>query len=150
MTTLPKTAVASMIELMGGPAVIPQLVHNELDLLAVALKGISVQAVRALQQRLRFSNKEISTVLGVSESTLTRREQSRRPLTLDEGEKTIQLSAVLAKGLAVFEDQDDFHHWLDTPNVALGGRYPKELLASAIGREQVREILGRIEYGIYS
>ena len=150
MTLVRKTSVANMVDLMGGPAVIPQLVHNELDLLAVAIKGISVQALRALQQRLRFSNKEISAVLGVSESTLARREQSNKALTLDEGEKTIQLSAVLAKGLEVFEDEDDFHHWLSTRNVALGGIRPLELLSSAIGREQVQEILGRIQYGIYS
>ncbi|MCB2409945.1 type II RES/Xre toxin-antitoxin system antitoxin [Hymenobacter lucidus] len=150
MTVIRKTPVATMVDLMGGGAVIPQLVHNELDLLAVALKGLSVQALRALQQRLGFSNKEISVVLGVSESTLARREQAKRALTLDEAEKTIQLSAVLAKGLDVFEDQDDFHHWLDTLNPALGSVRPKELLSSAIGREQVREILGRIEHGIYS
>ncbi|UYZ64082.1 type II RES/Xre toxin-antitoxin system antitoxin [Hymenobacter weizhouensis] len=150
MTAIRKTSVASMVELMGGPAVIPQLVQNELDLLAVAIKGLSVQAVRALQQRLGFTNKEMSTVLGVSESTLTRREQTHRHLTLDEGEKAIQLSAVLAKGLEVFENEADFHHWLNTPNVALGGIRPKELLSSVIGREQVRDILGRILYGHYS
>ncbi|SHJ23013.1 putative toxin-antitoxin system antitoxin component, TIGR02293 family [Hymenobacter daecheongensis DSM 21074] len=150
MTVVRKTSVANMVELMGGPAVIPQLVHNELDLLAVAIKGISVQALRTLQQRLRFTNKEISAVLGVSESTLARREQANKALTLDEGEKTIQLSAVLAKGLEVFEDEGDFHHWLNTNNVALGGIRPIQLLSSAIGRDKVVEILFRIEYGMYS
>jgi putative toxin-antitoxin system antitoxin component (TIGR02293 family) len=150
MTVVRKTSVASMVDLMGGPAVIPQLVRNELDLLGVAIKGISVQAVRSLQQRLQFSNKEISAVLGISESTLARREQAHRALTLDEGEKTIQLSGVLAKGLEVFEDQDDFQHWLATPNPALGSIRPKELLSSAIGREQICDILGRIQYGHYS
>ena len=139
-----------MVELLGGPAVIPQLVQNELDLLAVAVQGLSVRAVRALQQHLRFTNKEMSTVLGVSESTLARREQARRALTLDESEKAIHLSAVLAKGLEVFEGEDEFHHWLSTPNVALGGIRPKELLSSVIGRDQVRDILGRILYGHYS
>ena len=57
MTTVRTTSVASMVELMGGPAVIPQLVRNEMDLLAVAIKGISVQAVRALQRHLGFSNR---------------------------------------------------------------------------------------------
>ncbi|GAA4010630.1 hypothetical protein GCM10022408_23730 [Hymenobacter fastidiosus] len=150
MTAVRKTSVANMVDLMGGPAIIPQVVHNELDLLAIAIKGISVQALRALQLRLRFSNKEISAVLGVSESTLARREQANKALTLDEGEKTIQLSAVLAKGLEVFEDEGDFHHWLNTVNVALGGIRPIQLLSSAIGREQVRDLLGRIQYGHYS
>jgi putative toxin-antitoxin system antitoxin component (TIGR02293 family) len=99
---------------------------------------------------MQFSNKEISELLAISESTLARREQSKRALTRDEGEKTIQLSAVMAKGLEVFEDEEDFRHWLETDNVALGGIRPKELLTSAIGRDQVRDLLGRIQYGIYS
>jgi len=150
MTAIRKTPVATMVELMGGGSVIPQLVHNELDLLMVAVKGLSVQAVRTLQRRMQFSNKEISELLAISESTLARREQNKRALTRDEAEKTIQLSAVMAKGLEVFEDEDDFRHWLETDNVALGGIRPKDLLTSAIGRDQVRDLLGRIQYGIYS
>ncbi|MBC6989929.1 MULTISPECIES: type II RES/Xre toxin-antitoxin system antitoxin [Hymenobacter] len=150
MTALRKTPVANMVDLMGGGTVIPQPVHNELDLLAVAIKGLPVRALRALQQHLRFTNKEISAVLDISESTLARREQAKSPLTRDEGEKTIQLSGVLLKGLEVFENEDDFNHWLSTPNVALGNIRPKSLLSSAIGRDQVLAVLFRIEYGMYS
>ncbi|AHJ97795.1 type II RES/Xre toxin-antitoxin system antitoxin [Hymenobacter swuensis] len=150
MTVVRKTSVANMVDLMGGPTVIPQLVRNEMDLLAVAIKGISVQAVRALQQHLGFSNKEMSVVLGVSESTLARREQTRKPLTLDEGEKAIQLSAVLAKGMEVFEDEEDLHFWLNSPIPALGGQKPKHLLHSVIGRDQVHDVLGRIQHGHFS
>ncbi|MFD2787348.1 type II RES/Xre toxin-antitoxin system antitoxin [Hymenobacter rubripertinctus] len=150
MTIVRTTSVASMVELMGGPAVIPQLVRNEMDLLAVAIKGISVQAVRALQRHLGFSNREMSVVLGVSESTLTRREQTHKPLTLDEGEKAIQLSAVLAKGMDVFEEEADFHFWLNSPIPALGSQKPKDLLHSVIGRAQVQDVLGRIEHGHFS
>ena len=145
-----KTPVSTMVELMGGPTVIALPIHNELDLLAAAIAGIPVRALRTLQRHLRFSNKEISAVLDISESTLARREQAQRALTRDEGEKTIQLSAVLLKGLEVFEDEEDFHHWLSTANVALGGIRPKELLSSAIGRDQVHDLLGRIEWGMYS
>ncbi|GAB3293458.1 type II RES/Xre toxin-antitoxin system antitoxin [Hymenobacter tenuis] len=150
MTVVRKTSVANMVDLMGGPAVIPQLVRNEMDLLAVAIKGISVQAVRALQRHLGFSNKEMSAVLGVSESTLARREQTQKPLTLDEGEKAIQLSAVLVKGMEVFEDEEDLHFWLNSPIPALGGQKPKNLLHSVIGRDQVQDVLGRIQHGHFS
>lgn len=139
-----------MVELMGGKAVIPQRVRNEMDLLAVALEGLSVRAVRALQQHLGFSNKEMSVVLGVSESTLARREQTHTPLTLDEGEKAIQLSAVLAKGMEVFENEEDLHFWLNSPIPALGGQKPKQLLHSVLGRNQVHDVLGRIQHGHFS
>lgn len=151
MTTAPlQTTVTAIVALLGGPSVMPQPVRTNLDLMRAAATGVSVKAVRHLQRHMRFTNREMSEVLSISESTLARREQAQRSLTRDEGEKAIQLSALVAKGLEVFENEPDFHHWLQTNNPALGGERPQVLLSSALGREQVREILVRIEWGIFS
>jgi putative toxin-antitoxin system antitoxin component (TIGR02293 family) len=40
--------------------------------------------------------------------------------------------------------------WLHTPNRALGGNLPLELLDTDLGSRQVEEVLGRIEHGVYS
>jgi putative toxin-antitoxin system antitoxin component (TIGR02293 family) len=128
----------------------PQLVQTDLDLIRAAAAGVSIKAVRNLQRHMRLTNREMSEVLSISESTLTRRENAQSPLTRDESEKAIQLSAVVVKGLEVFENEPDFHRWLQQENPALGGERPQALLSSALGREQVREILGRIQWGIFS
>ena len=60
------------------------------------------------------------------------------------------LEATAAHGLAVFENEDDLAHWLQSENRALGGIRPETLLAAEAGRQQVRDILGRIQHGIYS
>lgn len=39
--------------------------------------------------------------------------------------------------------------WLEQPAVALDGRRPGELLRSEAGAQAVRELLMRIEFGIY-
>lgn len=151
MTATPfQTTVAATVALLGGPSVMPQPVRTNLDLMRAAAAGVSIKAVRHLQRHMRFTNREMSEVLSISESTLARREQSQRTLTRDEGEKAIQLSAVVAKGLEVFENETDFHRWLQLDNPALGGERPQALLSSALGREQVREVLGRIQWGIFS
>jgi uncharacterized protein (DUF2384 family) len=36
------------------------------------------------------------------------------------------------------------------PNKALGGKAPFDIINSQFGREEVKNILGRIEYGVYS
>lgn len=151
MTETPfQTSIAATVALLGGPSVMPQPVRTNLDLMRAAAAGVSVKAVRHLQRHMRFTNREMSEVLSISESTLARREQAQKPLSRDEAEKAIQLSAVVAKGLEVFENEPDFHHWLQTSIPALGGERPQALLSSALGREQVREILIRIEWGIFS
>ena len=151
MTAIPvPTTLSVIVGLLGGPAVMPQPIRTDLDLMYAAAAGVSVQAVRNLQRHMHFTNKDMSEVLSISESTLTRREQAQKPLSRDEAEKVIQLSAVVAHGLEVFENEADLHHWLYTNNVALGGIQPYTLLVSALGREQVRMILYRIQHGIFS
>ena len=147
---LTSSPLATVVSLLGGPSMLPRPIHTDLDLMYAAAKGVSVQAVRHLQRHFGLTNREMSDVLSISESTLARREQSRKPLSRDEAEKAIQLSSLLAHGLEVFENEADFHRWLQTDNVALGGIRPQSLLASALGREQVRMLLFRIQHGIYS
>ena len=149
--TLPiQTTLATVVALLGGPSLMPQPIQTELDLIRAAAAGVSVKAVRHLQRHMRLPNREMSEMLSISESTLARREQSQQPLSRDESETAIQLSALAAHGLQVFENEPDFHRWLHTDNPALGSIKPQTLLPSALGREQVRELLGRIEWGIFS
>ncbi len=58
--------------------------------------------------------------------------------------------ATAAHSLVTFENQPDFDRWLHSEIPALGGIRPVTLLETETGRQQVRDILGRIEWGIYS
>jgi putative toxin-antitoxin system antitoxin component (TIGR02293 family) len=49
-----------------------------------------------------------------------------------------------------FEDKEKFNRWMVAPNKALGGKAPFDIINSQFGREEVKNILGRIEYGVYS
>jgi putative toxin-antitoxin system antitoxin component (TIGR02293 family) len=50
----------------------------------------------------------------------------------------------------VFESAEIAEDWLNSPNFALGDKVPYDLLNTDDGIEQVRDLLGRIEYGVYS
>ena len=141
--------LGAVVALPGGPSRLAQPARTSLDL-SRAAAGVSVKAVRHLQQHMRLTNREMSEVLSISESTLTRREQTRSNLTRAESEKAIQLSVVVAKGLEVFENEPDFHRGLQRENPALGGERPQALRPPAWGRERVRAILGRIQWAIFS
>jgi putative toxin-antitoxin system antitoxin component (TIGR02293 family) len=144
-----RTHLDEVIEVMGGKEVVPHIVNNSLDWIRVS-KDLSIKAVRALQDRMRFTNKEVSRFIAISESTLQRRLKEQTVLTADEAEKTIQVATVIAQGISVFEDEDDFRDWLHIKNPALGDIKPIELMHSSIGREQIMDLLNRIEYSLYS
>jgi putative toxin-antitoxin system antitoxin component (TIGR02293 family) len=141
----------AIINIMGGSATFGQRVHNVADFMRISEEGMSVEVIRTIQERMSFTNKEISRFLDISESTLHRYLRSpKNTLKKDEAEKAYHISKVIAKGLEVFEEKEAFLQWLHTSNTALGGAKPIDWMPSSIGREQLLEVLVRIEYGMYS
>lgn len=53
-------------------------------------------------------------------------------------------------GIKVFESENNFLDWVMEPNRALDNKIPYALLYTKDGIEKVRNILGRIEHGIFS
>ena len=89
-------------------------------------------------------------MLNLSESTFQRRIKNKSLLSPAESERVIDFSKIIAKGMDVFEDESDFNIWLNSPIMALGSKKPLELRTSSIGREEVLNVLFRLEHGIYS
>jgi putative toxin-antitoxin system antitoxin component (TIGR02293 family) len=55
-----------------------------------------------------------------------------------------------AFGYEVFEDKEHFNQWMFQPSMALAGKKPYDLIDNQFGREEVKNIIGRIAYGVYS
>lgn len=140
----------AVVEIMGGQDTIGKKVHNTADIIELSVTGMSSKVIRAVQARGHFSNKEISEFLNISPSTYQRYRTSKKKLKRDESEKIFHLSSVIAKGIDVFGEEDKFIQWLHLDNAALGGRKPITWLSSQIGREEILNVLGRLEHGIFS
>lgn len=57
---------------------------------------------------------------------------------------------ILALATRVLGSRSLARSWFQRPAVALDGRRPSELLSSEEGIRSVRELLLRIEYGVYT
>jgi putative toxin-antitoxin system antitoxin component (TIGR02293 family) len=60
------------------------------------------------------------------------------------------MARVYANAVEMIGDREKATAWLGTPNRALGGDRPLDLLDTDLGARMVEDILGRIAYGIYS
>lgn len=140
----------AVVEIMGGEEAIGQEVRHTADIIEISARGMPFKVIKAIQDHGNFSNKDISSFLDISESTLQRYRKSDKTLKKDDAEKAFHLSAVLAKGISVLGDEEKFTQWLNLENLALGGIKPITWLNSSIGREEILGLLNRIEYGIYS
>lgn len=135
---------------LGGERFVKRQIRHEFDLIELVKEGLPMEAVAFLQNSFGFTNKEMSHILSISESTYQRRIKTKSTLTQDETEKAVSLSELYAKGVDVFRDEADFETWLQSKIPAMGNQRPTDMLDSMIGRQQVMDELNRILHGIFS
>ncbi len=109
--------------------------------------GLSANLARSLGQTFDISVGELSKVLLVSESTLTRKSRDNALLDPSTTERVLRIAAITALAIEVFEDEAKATAWMKRANVALGGQAPLSLCDNDISAAQVRRVLRAIEYG---
>ncbi|QJD79351.1 type II RES/Xre toxin-antitoxin system antitoxin [Spirosoma rhododendri] len=139
-----------ILEGLGGDRFIKRPIRHDYDLIELVKEGLPMESVAFLQSNLGFTNKEMSHILAISESTYQRRIRAKSRLTQDETEKAISLSEIYEKGIDVFRSKPDFEGWLQTKVPAMGNQRPVDMLDSMIGRQHVMDGLNRILHGIFS
>ena len=139
---------AGIAEVLGGSAVLGHMSKPE-DLREAVRAGLPLIALQSVQQSLQLSREGLSRMLAMPERTLARRQKQAR-LTADESDRLIRVARVMAHAIQVLGSRNKAALWLRSANRALGENTPVSLLDTDIGAQQVSEVLGRIEYGIYS
>ncbi|CCH01054.1 hypothetical protein FAES_3045 [Fibrella aestuarina BUZ 2] len=143
-------SVKRIVEGLGGSQYFKRPIRHEFDLMEVVKEGLPIESAAHLQRNFGLTNKQMSALLAISESTYQRRLRDKGTLTPDETEKAISLSEVYAKGVDVFRNEADFEEWLQMKIPALADQRPADLLNSMLGRRYVLDELNRILYGIFS
>lgn len=142
--------VAAITAVLGGQKVLKRKVRSEDDLRLATRKGLPVETLPALAQKLAVERKTLAKVVGISDRTLSRRMASESRLSMEESDRMLRLARVFAMTEDTLGSAEKAARWLQKPNLALGGDVPLELLDTDTGTRMVETILNRIEYGIYS
>lgn len=119
------------------------------ELIAQSRSGIAHAEVREVATLLDLTIRELATLLSMNERTMARRLVTGS-LNKVESERLLLLKSLSAHGFRVFENQGKFNRWLRRPLEILEGQSPLQMLDTATGFQVVDQILGRIEYGVYS
>ena len=146
-------SLQEIMKAMGAEASVKDSIEYSSDLLTLTEQGLPITALKSLQNELGLTNKETTELMGLSESTLIRRYKPvnvEHRLTRDETDKLIHVAKVVARGREVYGSETKFGQWIRSDVRALGNRKPLDLLWSSLGREQILELLIRIEHGMYS
>ena len=137
-----KTAIVEKKTVSGKVVHPTELIHR-------IRKGLPFSELTALQRRIDLPLEQVAAKLSISRSTLQRRKNSGR-LSSDESDKVLRFARLLQHATEVFGDADKARAWLKHPQYGLGGAIPLDYAETEIGAREVDNLLGRIDYGVYS
>lgn len=143
-------SIKQIVASLGGNDFMKRPIQHEFDLIDVVKEGLPMESAAFLQSNFGFTNKEMSHILSISESTYQRRIRSKSRLTQDESEKAVSLAEVYQKGIEVFDRKEALDYWLNSPISALQEKKPLDLLNSMLGRKQVLNVLNALLHGLFS
>ncbi len=112
-------------------------------------RGLSTQVFKSVAASLGFSDRELAGVLKIPNRTLDRRLRHDL-LSPDESDRLARVANILKRAREVFGNIEKARDWMKTPLSAFKDETPLQRADTSIGANQVHDVLGRIDYGVYS
>lgn len=122
---------------------------SALRLIDQSRRGLTGADAERIAKLLDVTDKEMARLLNQSVATFHRQAKVQL-LDAATSERLLLLNRLATYGITVFQDQGKFTRWLRRPLRLLANRSPLDLLDSLTGIQLVEDILGRIEYGVFS
>jgi len=125
-------------------------VESPFDFINIANKGVNAKVITNFRNYFNLNLGSTANMLNISEPTIYRWTKSNKNLERNFSVKLFEITKLFLYGSDVFGNSKNFFKWLSLPNTALGGMEPQELIEIPEGISKVRDVIGRIEHGIYS
>ena len=133
-----------------GKKYVKTKVESPYDFIHIATRGVNVNVVKNFRIYFDLTRNSTAHMLNISEPTLYRWTKANKKLERNFSIKLFEIADLFLYGSEVFGNKQNFFKWLNLPNTALGGMEPLELIEVPGGVSKVKDILGRIEHGVYS
>ncbi len=125
-------------------------IESPYDFIHIASKGLNANVIRNFRIYFNIPLQTTARMLNVSEPTIYRWTRANKPLERNFSVKLFEITDLFLYGSEVFGGKENFFKWLNLPNTALGGMEPQELIEIPGGVSKVKDLIGRIEHGVYS
>lgn len=124
--------------------------ESRLDLTQQIEEGLPYSKVKRLEEILSLPKEDLAKAIAVSPRTLARRKEEGR-LKPEESDRLVQLGFLFDRAVHLFEgDVDAARDWFRGEKRALGGRSPLGVAHTFVGAQEVLNLAGRLEHGVYA
>jgi putative toxin-antitoxin system antitoxin component (TIGR02293 family) len=138
-----------LIEILGKKY-LKAKVESPYDFIHIATRGVNANVIKNFRIYFNLPRGSTAHMLNISEPTLYRWIRANKNLDRNFSVKLFEITDLFLYGSEVFGSKDNFFKWLNLPNTALGGMEPQELVDIPGGVSKIKDVLGRIEHGVYS
>lgn len=112
-------------------------------------RGVSFREFERLAVDLELSPEMLGTRLGMSRATIFRRKAAGR-LDRFESDRLLRFQRLYQHAGQVLGSSASGKAWLKSKQHGLGGQTPLIFADTEVGAREVEDLLGRIDYGVYS
>lgn len=127
----------------------PEWQMTALEKMDMAKEGMTKNKLESLKSKTDLNYEKLSIILSTTRATLINK-KGTEAFSTSLSERILSIADLYSYGFEVFEDETKFREWIRRPNQALGGKTPFELLDNQFGREEVKNLIGRIDHGVYA
>lgn len=132
--------------------IVGQIVAQKLpatEIIGAVQHGLAIGEIENLRAILDLPIEGLAAKLGISKATLHRRKAAGK-LDPAESDRVVRFARLMGKAVEVLESEENARKWLNSPQAGLGGAVPLDYAETEVGAREVEDLLGRIEYGVYS
>ncbi len=129
--------------------VVPIHQWNAYQKIETIKEGISKEELENLKDQAELDYTALAKILAVTKATLHGKKGKER-FDAYISERILLLADLYSYGYEIFGNREKFNRWMKLPNRALGGIAPLDITDTLYGMEEVRHVIGRIAYGVFS
>ena len=141
------TAKELVLSLLEEPAVAAY--PDAFDQIVMSRLGLRKSSIFEVAELYNVTLDELSSWLHTSYRNLQRKDQNEL-LDSSKTEKLLALLQLANTGKEVLGSVAHFQQWIQLPILALGNKAPKEFLDTLFGIQHLQQLLGRLQWGVYS
>lgn len=132
-----------------GNLAVPLVDLTSYQKMQIVRDGVTKSYLTKLKDETSLDYDALAQALSVTRSTLINKKNDQK-FSDHVSERIIAVAELYSFGYEVFENKGHFNKWMFAPNQALSGANPFELMDNQFGREEIRNLIGRIAYGVFS
>jgi putative toxin-antitoxin system antitoxin component (TIGR02293 family) len=146
MSPSPEAPFDLWLLLQQANAVPAGVAANDLDLAMAVEGGLPIVVLLCLLELHLLEAAEVPVIMSMQ----TYQQGMSKPLKLnvEESDRLVRIVRLTMAASDALGDLERGKQWLRTPNAALRGLRPLDLLRTSVGTRVVEQVLGRVDHGI--